>query len=156
MTDETIKSSERGASEPALNRRRLLKVAVATAPAIATLSSGAALARSSNLIGPTTGAGTDAMGRTQCLKFGTAVDGMVDLGVPPNGQVTLITERDYLVSQQASALPITEKQMCDAGGEFYYQNRGWQTATVPRGIVVSATALSSFAGYISSSTTGNL
>jgi hypothetical protein len=156
MTDETTKSTELRLGESGVNRRRLLKVAVATAPAIATLSSGAALARSSNLIGPTAGAGKDSAGRTQCLKFGTAVDGMVDLGVPPNGHVTLITERDYRVSPQASARTITEKQMCESGGNFYYQNGGWKTASVPRGIMVSATALSSFAGSISSSTTGNL
>jgi len=158
MTDETTKSNEHGVDGPALNRRRLLKVAVATAPAIATLSSGAALARSSNIIGPTTGPGTDALNRTQCLKFGRAVDGMVDLGVPPSGHVTLITEQDYRVSPQGSALTITEKQMCATGGDFYYQHAGWKTATVPRGIVVSATALSSFAGYtgLTSSVTGNL
>jgi len=83
---------------------------------------------------------------------------MVDLGVPPSGHVTLITEQDYRVSPQGSALTITEKQMCATGGDFYYQHAGWKTATVPRGIVVSATALSSFAGYtgLTSSVTGNL
>jgi hypothetical protein len=156
MNDETTNSNEPRLGESGLTRRRLLKVAVATAPAIATLSSGAALARSSNLIGPTSGLGTDTAGRAQCLKFGTPVDGMVDLGVPPAGHVTLITERDYRVSPQGSAATITEKQMCEAGGDFYYRNAGWKTANVPRGIVVSATALSSFAGSISSSITGNL
>jgi hypothetical protein len=160
MTDETSKSSVRGVGESALNRRRLLKVAVATAPAIATLSSGAALARSSNLIGPTTGLGTDAMGRTQCLKIpidGTT-GGMVDLGVPPTGHVTLITERDYRLSPQGSADTITEKQMCQLGGDYYYKSSGWEEVTVPRGIVVSATALSSFIGYktITSSVVGDL
>lgn len=150
MTDETTKSSERDEFAGALNRRRLLKVAVATAPVIATLPSGAALARSSNLIGPTTGPGTDALGRTQCLDLnsGTLVDGVVDLGVPPSGSLTAIRERDYRVADRGSADPISEKQMCAQGGEFFYQSSGWQSVKVPKGIVVSATALSSFAGSI--------
>jgi hypothetical protein len=148
MTDETNKSIEAGLGERALNRRRLLKVAVATAPMIATLPSGAALARSSNIIGATTGPGTDALGRTQCLNSPTAVDGMVDLGVPPSGQVTAIVERDYRVGARGSADFISEKQMCNQGGDFYYQSSGWKSVQVPKGIVVSATALSSFAGSI--------
>ena len=128
----------------------MLKVAVATAPVIATLSSGAALARSSNVIGPTTGTGQDALGRTLCLdaSSGVPVDGMIDLGVPPSGRVTAIRDRDYRVEARGGAAPIAEKDMCKKGGDFYYQSSGWQTVRVPRGIVVSATALSSFAGSI--------
>jgi hypothetical protein len=154
MMDETTnKSSELGLSKPALNRRRLLKVAVATAPIIATLPTGAALARSSNLIGPTSGAGTDAFGRTQCLDVtsgdGILSNGMVDLGAPdPNGFGVAITERNYLREARGSADPISEKQMCQDGGTYYYQGTGWQNVNVPKGIVVSATALSSFVGSI--------
>jgi hypothetical protein len=149
MTENNDRPTER-LGTPALNRRRLLKVAVATAPVIATLPSGAALARSSNLIGPTSGAGTDALGRTQCLdvRSGTVVDGMVDLGVPPSGRVTAITERYYRDGATGASTPISERDMCNRGGEFYYQSTGWRSVTVPRGIVVSATALSSFAGSI--------
>jgi hypothetical protein len=149
MTDETT-SIEPRAVERSMNRRRVLKVAVATAPAIATLPSGAALARSSNLIGATTGTGKDALGRTLCLDTSskTVVDGMIDLGVPPSGKVTAIKERNYLVEARGSADPISEKAMCQAGGDFYYQSSGWQTVKVPKGIVVSATAMSSFAGSI--------
>jgi hypothetical protein len=150
MTDETTNSSHTGARQPSLNRRRLLKVAVATAPVIATLPSGAALARSSNLIGATAGTGKDALGRTQCLDLnsGTVVDGMVDLGVPASGQLTAIKERDYRTDDSWSASTISEKQMCQQGGDFFYRNYGWKSVRVPRGIVVSATALSSFAGRI--------
>ena len=110
MTDKMPKSNEAAASKLALNRRRLLKVAVATAPVIATLPSGAALARSSNLIGPTSGPGTDAEGRTLCLKFGDSVDGMIDLGAQPSGRVTAINDRIYRVDDNAAAQTISERQ----------------------------------------------
>jgi hypothetical protein len=38
--------------------------------------------------------------------------------------------------------------MCTNGGEYYYKSSGWNKVTVPKGIMVSATALSSFAGSI--------
>ena len=148
MTEKMPNSNELVGREPAMNRRRLLKVAVATAPVIATLPSGAALARSSNLIGPTSGAGTDSKGRTLCLKFGKSVDGMIDLGAQPSGRVTAIKDREYRVDDSTSAATITEKQMCQKGGQFYYQTSNWRSVNVPKGIVVSATALSSFAGSI--------
>jgi hypothetical protein len=149
MTEKNTKSTESG-GEPALNRRRLLKVAVATAPIIATLPSGAALARSSNLIGSTTGPGKDAQGRTLCLdrSLGSYSDGVMDLGAPPHGRLTAVRERDYREDDRWSADPISEKEMCKQGGEFHYWNSGWRKVTVPRGMVVSATALSSFAGSI--------
>ncbi len=148
MTDQTNKSSQPG-GQP-LNRRRLLKVAVATAPIIATLPTGAALARSSNLIGSTSGSGKDALGRTLCLdrNSGPYSNGMVDLGSPPDGDLTAIRERNYREDDSFNADTITEKQMCQQGGDFYHYSSGWKKVKVPRGIVVSATALSSFAGSI--------
>jgi hypothetical protein len=127
----------------------LLKVAVATAPVIATLPSGAALARSSNLISQTTGPGKDSLGRTQCLDRSKGYsNGMVDLGAPPSGRMTAIRERDYRVDDRWGAATISERNMCTQGGRFYHWNSGWRSVNVPRGIVVSATALSSFAGSI--------
>jgi hypothetical protein len=150
MADNNSKSTESSVAGPALNRRRLLKAAVATAPVIATLSSGAALARSSNVIGSTSGPGLDAQGRTLCLdrSSGTYADGYVDLGAPPHGRVTAIRDRDYRVDDSWFAGRVSEKEMCKKGGRFHYWNSGWRSANVPRGIVVSATALSSFAGTI--------
>ncbi|HJR71882.1 MAG TPA: hypothetical protein VKA43_17690 [Gammaproteobacteria bacterium] len=121
------------------------------APVIATLSSGAALARSSSLISSTSPSGAlDALGRTQCLdkRSGDLKGTVMDLGTPPSGSVTAITQRDYRTEPKGSAAPISEAEMCARGGDFYYQSSGWQTARVPRGILVSATALSSFAGSI--------
>lgn len=150
MTDKTPESNKPSAGDIAMNRRRLLKVAVATAPIIATLPSGAALARSSNLIGPTSGAGKDTAGRTLCLDktSGTAVDGFIDLGPSPSGRLTAIRERDYREDDRWSADTITEKEMCKQGGQFHYWNSGWRKVNVPKGMVVSAMALSSFAGSI--------
>jgi hypothetical protein len=144
---ENEQSMESRVGEPTMGRRRLLKAAVATAPVIATLSSGAALAGSSNLIGATSGSGTDALGRTLCFK-GTPVDGLIDLGAPPHGQLTAIRERYYREGPTGSAAPITERAMCARGGDFYYQDSGWRSVNVPQGIVVSAMALSSFTGSI--------
>jgi hypothetical protein len=72
----------------------------------------------------------------------------MDLGAWPNGSVTAITQRDYRVDDRGSAATITEAAMCNQGGTFYYQQAGWQQVNVPRGMLVSATALSSFAGSI--------
>jgi len=121
------------------------------APVIATLSSGAALARSSNVISSSIpDSARDGSGRTLCLdeRSGERIGTSIDLGAPPSGSVTAITERDYRTAPNGGATPISEAQMCANGGSSYYQSSGWQTANVPRGILVSATALSSFAGSI--------
>jgi hypothetical protein len=152
MTERTPDSPQVARHESALNRRRVLKVAVATAPFIATLPSGAALARSSNVISATSEANAlDAMGRTQCLDLRSGADftgSTLDLAEPPSGVVTAITERDYRIEPKGSGAAVSEAEMCKAGGSFYYQESGWKTASVPRGMLVSATALSSFAGGI--------
>ena len=149
MTDETTQPKRERPESVA--RRSILKGAMTAAPVIATLPSGVALARSSSVIGSSRPAGAlDREGRTLCLdaRSGDLVGTVVDLGTPPSGSVTAITERDYRTGPRGSADPITEAEMCASGGDFYYQDAGWQTANVPRGILVSATALSSFAGSI--------
>jgi len=154
MTDNNTQLTGPGANQPAFNRRRLLKVAVATAPVIATLPTGAALARTSNLIGATSGTGTDSLGRTLCLDLesGRYRDGLLDLGPHGDGELTAITERDYRLAPLDTATAVTEKKMCNDGGTYYYYDSAtstWQsTPNIPPGIVVSATALSSFAGSI--------
>jgi hypothetical protein len=149
MNDATRQATQQRPESVA--RRSILKGAVAAAPVIATLPSGAALARSSSLIGSSTAAGSlDRDGRTLCLDetSGERIGTTVDLGPYPDGRVTRITQRDYRIAPRGGADPISEADMCARGGPFYYQASGWQTANVPRGILVSATALSSFAGYI--------
>ena len=157
MSNETQKAANPTRRDDALSRRQVIKVAIATAPVIATLPSGAALARSSNVITSSLEGGAhDASGNTLCLAdssgavdppppaFGTSID----LGTSPNLSVTVIPQRDYRVDSKGSAAAITEGAMCQQGGSFYYQSAGWQQVNVPQGILVSATALSSFAGHI--------
>jgi hypothetical protein len=152
MSDQTPKSSSPGRDEP-LNRRRVLKVAIATAPLIATLPSGAALARSSNLIGAApVAASKDWAGRTLCVDLrsgtGSYQNGKLDLGVPPDVDLTRIPDRDYRTAPNGGAPTASEATMCNQGGTYYYQSSGWQNANIPKGMLVSATALSSFAGSI--------
>jgi hypothetical protein len=140
--------------EAALSRRRFVKGAMATAPVLATLPSGAALARSSNIIGYTSAAGAvDRQGRTLCLdpRYGDgAVAGGVDLGDPPYGKVNAIPARDWRVGSDDTAAPITESEMCARGGSYYYKTFDgiYKQGYVWRGGYVSATALASFAGSI--------
>ena len=145
-------SNENKSTNPnVLSRRSVVKVALATAPIIATLPTGAALARSSNLISASAPSGAlDGSGKTLCLSAssGTMSGTSMDLGNWPHGYVTTITPRDYRVDNKGSAATVTEGSMCNQGGTFYYQQAGWQQVNVPRGMLVSATALSSFAGSI--------
>jgi len=145
--------------DAAISRRRVVKLALATAPIIATLPTGAALARSSNLISATTATGArDVRGRTLCLNANSGSmlpsGNTMDLGNWPHGTVTAITERDYRVDDKNSAATISEAAMCNQGGTFYfeqsgtYQNAVWRQVNVPRGMMVSWTAMSSFAGSI--------
>jgi hypothetical protein len=162
-------SNENKTADPTLrdnviSRRRVMKVALATAPIIATLPTGAALARSSNFVNATSAGGAlDAKGRTLCLNANSGSmtwnGWRMDLGAWPNGSATAITQRDYRVDDKESAAKVSEGAMCNQGGTFYYkqaatfgsqhdQHPGWNQVHVPRGMLCSATALSSFAGSI--------
>jgi hypothetical protein len=140
----------------ALSRRRFVKRAIATAPILATLPTGAALAaRSSNLIGATKVANSkDIYGRTLCLDRNSgqgliAGGNAVDLGQPPSGRLSAIRERVYRVDDRYGAAEVSEATMCKNGGSYYYKSGwSWKKVTVPKGILVSATSLSSFTGSI--------
>ncbi len=154
MNDQNTQPSQPVAVEQkAMNRRNVLKAAIATAPFIATLPSGAALARSSSLIGASSAASAkDSKGRILCLdlKSGTGnyQNGALDLGMPPSGKLTAIKDRLYWTQPSLGAARISEADMCKQGGRFHYWYGQWQHVDVPKGILVSATALSSFAGSI--------
>ena len=141
----TVKSNDK----PLLARRAIIKGAAGTLPTILTLQSGAALARSSNLIRPSTEA-TDANGRTLCLSE-RSVDavyenGQIDLGDPAYGHVTAITERDYYREPNRASEPMSEEDMCLTGEPAYFKSMGWNEKQAPKGFLVSADACSSFAG----------
>jgi hypothetical protein len=154
MSKETPKTTTpTDAAGTSVSRRGLFRAAVTTAPLVLTLPSGAALARSSNVIGATTaGDARDWRGRTMCLDRSSGVRDYVtrvDLGAPPSGRVSAIKDRSYRAEPKWSAKGVNEGDMCTIGGDYYHYESGkWKKVTVPRGILVSATALSSFAGRI--------
>ncbi|WP_405234381.1 hypothetical protein [Lentisalinibacter salinarum] len=134
-----------------ISRRSILKGSVKAMPVVLTLHSGAALARSSNLISGTVTPHVDELNRTACLDT-TSVDpagspDLYDMGEPPHARVHMINERNYYKSDDASS-PISEAQMCETGGTYYYKDQGWQSVNMPKGMLVSGTALTSFAGAV--------
>lgn len=153
-------SSERQESARPVTRRDLLRRAAVSMPAVLTLQSGAALARSSNLISASTTSYTDDAGRTYCLDVESVypVDGsrgLYDLGEPPYARIYAINDRDYRAAPDSGAPTISQADFCRSGGPVYvratdvkYTDQGWSQMKVPRGALVSATALSSFAGNI--------
>ncbi len=130
----------------------MLRGATVALPTILTLHSGAALARTSNLISLADGAPVDSLSRNLCLNESSVTPlggNLYDLGEPPSGQVTAIpTDRTYYTQANAGSQRATGLQMCQQGGDFYYQSSGWKKVNVPRGGLVSSTALTSFAGRI--------
>ena len=151
---EIAGKSVTGEGRPApLSRRALIRGGAAAMPVILTLQSGAALARSSNLIGAASDGTTDALGRKLCLDTNSVIpvggnSGKYDLGEPPYAQVTAINDRDYYHNPNFGP-DLSEARMCQTGQiSYYYQDPDWQQVQVPKGILVSATALSSFAGSI--------
>lgn len=135
------------------SRRALLKGSVAAVPTILSLQSGAALARSSNVISAAEVATTDRYGRTLCLDPDSvdAVDGtrnLYDLNDPPSAQVFAIHDRDHRRAPNWGAERVSESSMCRDGGTYYHKPWGgrWEDVNVKQGVLVSATALTSFAG----------
>ena len=153
---EIVSKSLTGEGRPApLSRRALIKGGAAAMPVILTLQSGAALARSSNLIGAASYGTTDARGRTLCLDTSSVgpprgKSEKYDLGEPPYAHVTAISDRDWHTSPN-DGVPtrIGPAYMCESSEtDFYYLDGGWVRGQVPQGIMVSATALYSFVSYI--------
>ncbi len=193
---EATPDTERQAPK-SISRRAILRGAVTTMPVVLTLQSGAALARSSNLISASRYSSEDRRGRTLCLDTDSVnpvsgSDHVFDLGEPARAHVYAINERDYRVAPHRNARRITEEQICRSGrpgfyrgeygweqvsgddfeydGELEYEGdddsdgenfllrwdnvrdaryrRRWEEVRVRRGVLVSATALSSFAGSV--------
>lgn len=141
-----------------LNRRALLRGASTALPAILTLQSGAALARSSNLIGAAGQAGPDG-GKYRCLDFdgisGTKNPKVYDLGNPAMGHVTRIDANSRYYREDPDDRKygdpdrVSPQKMCQQGGNFYRKD-SWRSrkVKVKQGVLVSATALSSFSSGI--------
>ena len=158
MNEHSNNETQETEAPRSMSRRALLKRGVTAMPAVLTLQSGAALARSSNMISATTSRPTDAYGRTLCLDENSVDDvdhatRRMDLGEPAYGRVSAIRDRDYRMQPRRRAEQVSEARMCDSGGTYYYRVKTyygprWRQVDVPKGMLVSATALSSFAGSI--------
>lgn len=155
-TRKDIQDSTAAPADP--SRRSLLRGTVTAMPALLTLQSGAALARSSNLISATTSNAKDGRGRTLCLDTDSVTrvpgtDGLYDADDPAYGRVFAINDRQYRLEPRNRARRVSEEEMCNNGGVYYYKDRRrqgkrWQSVEVKKGVLVSATALSSFADAI--------
>jgi hypothetical protein len=140
------------------SRRRLLKGGATALPAILTLHSGAALARSSNLLSASAPYEVDSMGRTLCVDMNSVVpvddySKIYDLGDPPHAVVNVIRGeaegRLYYVNKddKDAGSPVHPGLMCEQGGQYWYKpaSGAWEVVEVPRGFVASSMAASSFA-----------
>ena len=125
-------------------------------PAILTLHSGTALARSSNLISASAPGTRDGLGRTLCLDTSSVEPvgdsaNVFDCGDPPSATVNIIQERDYFRSKDKSGGDISEDEVC-SGGTVYFKPVGggpWEQLTLEnKGVVISTGAALSMADGI--------
>ena len=164
VDDMTVERKESNGAPAKVNRRAMLRGASAAVPAILTLNSGAALARSSNLIGAGNHVGQQG-GKYRCLDFdgirGTRKPNVYDLGDPAMGHVTRIdAESSYYATDPddrrggydrhgRGPSEVSKQKMCADGGTYYRKDRHrTRQVHVKRGVLVSATALSSFSSGI--------
>jgi len=132
--------------EPAkISRRKLLKTAAVGMPAVLTLHSGAALARSSNLIGIAPPGTRDLDGNALCLDT-TMADSMdsthVDIGDQADAAVNILADVPYYPESNRSKPPTNADMTCNMGGTHYYHDDGWHEVRLPtNGVIVSATAI---------------
>lgn len=129
-----------------MSRRALLTSGAKAMPVVLTLQSGAALARSSNLISAAPTGTRDAEGNTLCLDTNTvmpmASGSQYDMGQPASGMVNVITNHEYYAEPNRSSTYYGGGVACERGGAHYYHDSGWREVNLPtNGIVVSATAL---------------
>ena len=157
-TEKSMKDTEAASAvantSAGMSRRALLRGA---APAIVTLYSGAALAQSSNLISATQNAMAQDS-KYRCLDtssvYSTTKPNMYDLGATPMGHVTQIrSTRQYYPTSTWGTSPTgpqaTAPQMCANGGNYVRKEYwGYTRVKVSRGVLVSATALNSFADKV--------
>ena len=166
---EATPDTEQQASKP-ISRRALLRGAVTAMPVVLTLQSGAALARSSNLISASHYSSEDRRGRTLCLDTDSVnpvggSDHTFDLGeeqICRTGRPGFYRgeygweeyrggdQEDYDYDElggdddgDGQEFVLRWDQVRDAR----YRRR-WRHVRVRRGVLVSATALSSFAGSV--------
>lgn len=141
------------------SRRALLSGAGRVAvPAIVTLYSGAALARSSANLISTDGTPGAENGKYRCLDTQsvdpTSKPNVFDVGTPPMAHVTRVSSYGTYYKAGSNGGPTQTRAygpgMCANGGTYY--RAGWnnslQKVNVKKGVLVSATALGSFANSV--------
>ncbi|MCH9004544.1 MAG: hypothetical protein IH838_04545 [Proteobacteria bacterium] len=158
---QSTDSGDQFSRPKSISRRALIKGGVTVMPAILTLQSGAALARSSNLIRASSSYTTDGLGRTLCMDKKSVIHAddfseIYDLGEPPYAEVNIIpgpAERQYyyIEANKGTGSAVTPGAMCERGGTFYFKPVGggpWEETYVPQGFVASAGAMTSIASYV--------
>lgn len=153
---EALENADNSADAKVVSRRSMLKGTLTAMPAVLTLHSGAALARSSNMVSATRHKTPDKFGRTLCLDKKSVMPArghrsrnLYDMGEPAYARVTAINEREYRYAPDHGSTAYDETALCERGGKaFYYKDAKWQDVQVNKGMMVSATAMTSFAGNI--------
>jgi hypothetical protein len=138
-----------------VSRRALLSGMGKAVPAVITLYSGAALARSSNLISSDNTPGAE-QNKYRCLDtrsvYKTNKPKVYDLGENPMAHVTRVDSRkEYYKAgyNGPSSTKVGADKMCSDGGDFYRKDySAYKKVKVEKGVLVSATALSSFSNNI--------
>jgi hypothetical protein len=128
---------EQAGDSPESSRRRLLKGTMAI-PVIMTLHSGAALARTSNLVGPTLDTATavkDGNGDLYCVfpTDGAASGNPVDLGVSPTVTTNHLTDATGAIDLKAEA------DACHNGGGIMLSATAWASIAPRFGFPPSVT-----------------
>ena len=151
---EVKSAPETGVKHPkSISRRALLRGGVTAMPAILTLQSGAALARSSNLISAAPGS-RNADDNALCMDTSTAdqlTSGKWDYRDPGYGTVNVIPDADYYPTTESgkSGEAWTAYTFCEAGGSRKFHDGGWHQVDLPsNGIIVSANALNSVSSRV--------
>ena len=162
MTDQDDKfgssSADVSSGKPApMSRRALLRGGVTAMPAILTLHSGAALARSSNLISASPGS-RDGNGNVLCLETETGTakmldSGKYDFGSPGSGTVHVLEDTYYYEGPGQGGAKWTADEFCELGttGNFKPLSGGkLQTYDQLQGpgIVVSSNAYMSLSSRV--------
>lgn len=163
---------------PARRRILVRGAAAAVPTILTLHSGSAVAARTSFLISKASGAPVDNAGRNMCLDLRSVKEELApnvyDLGDPPSPEVTYIrTTESYYREQNESSATVSPMEMCESGGDYYVKTTGggststttgsdrtvrvsspvdasadWNKVTVQKGVLVSATALSSFVGRV--------
>jgi hypothetical protein len=154
MSDKTDEGSQQASPNQArgLNRRAVLTGATAVVPTILTLGSGAALARSSNLIGTVKKSPGDVLCLDPQSTNGPSMQNpnLYDLGSPPYGEVTRIpVAHKYRRKSNGDGMSPGEVCRFDGKVEVKYNGSGpWRERSRRAGVLVSNAAVASFGDRI--------